>query len=169
MKEIQKIITDAYENFQKGLNTYAFFKVSNLSTSKDLVQETFIKTWRYLVKGGEINTMKAFLYHVLNKLIINEYRKRKLMSLETLTERGFEIVAESSNSIFDMFDKNRVLVLLKKLPLNYQKLIHMRYMQDLSLKEMALITGQTKNNLAVQLHRGLQKIKLLYSKEYKLS
>ena len=40
--------------------------------------------------------------------------------------------------------------------------MRMRYVQDLSLKEMALITGKSQNALAVQAHRGLMKLKLLY-------
>ena len=51
----------AHTDFHKGLNTYASFKVSSLALSEDLVQDTFIKTWSYLAKGGEIGKMKAFL------------------------------------------------------------------------------------------------------------
>ena len=39
----------------------------------------------------------------------------------------------------------------------------MRYIQDLSLKEMSLLTGQSRATLAVQTHRGLAKLKLLYN------
>jgi len=39
----------------------------------------------------------------------------------------------------------------------------MRYMQNLSLKEIALITGQSKNATAVQVHRGLKKLKQFYN------
>jgi DNA-directed RNA polymerase specialized sigma24 family protein len=45
----------------------------------------------------------------------------------------------------------------------YQKVMRMRYMQDLSLAEMSLVTGQSRNTIAVQLHRGLAKLKLLYN------
>ncbi len=38
----------------------------------------------------------------------------------------------------------------------------MKYMQDLSLKEISILTGQSKNTIAVQLHRGLEKLKILY-------
>jgi DNA-directed RNA polymerase specialized sigma24 family protein len=48
------------------------------------------------------------------------------------------------------------------LPKKYQKVVHMRYVQDLTLEEMSLITGQSKNAMAVQVHRGLEKLKLLY-------
>jgi DNA-directed RNA polymerase specialized sigma24 family protein len=33
--------------------------------------------------------------------------------------------------------------------------------QDLSLKEISLITGDSKNSIAVKLHRGLEKLKKL--------
>jgi len=39
----------------------------------------------------------------------------------------------------------------------------MRYVKDLSLKEISLITGQSTNATAVQIHRGLEKLKLLYA------
>jgi len=38
----------------------------------------------------------------------------------------------------------------------------MKYVQDLSLKEISLLTGKSKNAVAVQLHRGLEKFKQLY-------
>jgi len=40
--------------------------------------------------------------------------------------------------------------------------MQMKYVQNLSLTEMSLLTGQTKNTIAVQAHRGLEKLKDLY-------
>jgi DNA-directed RNA polymerase specialized sigma24 family protein len=41
----------------------------------------------------------------------------------------------------------------------------MRYVQNLTLREMSLLTGQSKNTIAVQLHRGLAKLKKLHNTE----
>ncbi|MBP9814384.1 RNA polymerase sigma factor SigW, partial [Candidatus Woesebacteria bacterium] len=49
-----------------------------------------------------------------------------------------------------------------KLPPTYRKVMRMRYVQDLSLQEISLITGQSKNTVAVQIHRGTEKMKELY-------
>lgn len=38
------IMNRAYFDHKKGLMSYAFFKVSDRSVGKDLVQDTFIKT-----------------------------------------------------------------------------------------------------------------------------
>jgi RNA polymerase sigma-70 factor (ECF subfamily) len=159
----QAVLTVAHHDFQKGLNSHAYFRLHDRTMSEDLVQDTFIKTWAYLVKGGKIEIMKAFLYHILNNLIVDEYRKRKSISLDVLLEKGFEPSAGDSEKPFSLLDGKSALLLIQRLPVSYQKVMRMRYVQDLSLQEMSLITGQSKNTIAVQIHRGLAKLKLLYS------
>lgn len=160
--ERQAILTVAHKDYEKGLNLYAFFKTRDHAAGEDLVQDTFMKTWKYLVRGGEIHLMKAFLYHILNNLIVDTYRRRKTSSLDTLVEKGFEPPTENHANFLDVLDGKALVALLIRLPEKYRKVMHMRYMQGLSLKEMSLITGQSKNAMAVQVHRGLEKLKLLY-------
>lgn len=160
--KIDNLLTTAHHDFNKGLNARAFFKVHNKATSKDLVQDTFMKTWLYLVKGGKIEVMKAFLYHVLNNLIIDQYRKHKTVSLDSLIEKGLDISTNDPERTFDKSDGKTALLLIQRLPEIYQKVMRMKYTQDLSIKEISLITGQSKNTITVQLHRGLEKLKLLY-------
>lgn len=159
------ILNQAHHDYAKGMNFHSFSKVHNHATSDDLVQDTFIKTWYYLVKQGKINNMKAFLYHVLNQLIIDDYRKHKTISLEVSLEKGYRSSIDDSERIFNIFDGKIVILLIKHLPIKYQKIIQMRYVQDLSLKEIALITGQSRNTVAVQIHRGLALLRDLYNRK----
>ncbi|MDO8604031.1 MAG: RNA polymerase sigma factor, partial [bacterium] len=140
-----------------------FFKLHSDALCADLVQDTFLKTWKYLVKGGKIDLMKAFLYHVLNNLIIDEYRKNKPVSLDALLEDGFEASVDDSERLFNVLDGKAATCFIRHLPKKYQKVVHMRYVKSLSISEMSLITGQSKNTVAVQAHRGLEKLKLLYN------
>jgi len=158
----QAILTSAHFDYHKSLNSYAFFKIHNQATSEDLVQNTFLKTWAYIVKGGQIETMKAFLYHILNNLIIDEYRKHKASSLDDLLEKGFEPGTDTSKQLMDYLDGKSASLLINRLPVKFQKVMQMRYIQDLSLEEMSIKNKQSKNTVAVQLHRGLEKLKLLY-------
>ena len=160
---LQAILTTAHHDFEKGLSARAFFKLNDHVISGDLVQNTFMKTWIYLVRVGKIDMMKAFLYHVLNGLIIDEYRKRKTTSLDVLMENGFEPTTNDSGRLFDRLDGTSALLLIARLPEKYQKIMRMKYVQDLSLEEMSLVTGQTKNSIAVQAYRGLEKLKVLYN------
>jgi len=100
---------------------------------------------------------------VLNNSIVDEYRKRKTVSLDLLLKKGFEPQIEVfSERLVNIIDAKDVYVLILQLPERYQRVIKMRFMQDLSLKEMSLITGQTQNTVAVQVHRGLAKLKVLH-------
>jgi len=161
--KIRLELTTAHYDFEKVLNARAFFKTSSHTIGKDLVQDTFIKTWSYLLKGGKIDIMKAFLYHVLNNLIIDQYRKRKTTSLDMLMEKGFEPKDNNFQKIFNILDGKTALLLIARLPNDYKKIMKMKYQQNLSLKEISLITGQTKNTIAVKMHRGLKKLKILYN------
>ncbi|HUX35931.1 MAG TPA: hypothetical protein VMV71_02760 [Candidatus Paceibacterota bacterium] len=39
-----KILTVAHHDYERGLNSYAFFKVHNHAIGEDLVQDAFMKT-----------------------------------------------------------------------------------------------------------------------------
>jgi RNA polymerase sigma-70 factor (ECF subfamily) len=159
----QAVLTLAHSDYGQRLNQHAFFKVRDHAMGEDLVQSTFLKTWTYLIKGGKIDIMKAFLYHILNDLIIDEYRKHKTISLDILLEKGFEPSVNDSKSLFNILDGKATLLLIGLLPEKYQKVMRMRYIQDLSLQEISFLTGQSKNTVTVQTHRGLEKLKLLYN------
>lgn len=161
-KQRQEILSVAHHDHEKALNVHAFFKVHDHAIGQDLVQDTYLKTWKYLVKGGKIDTMKAFLYHILNNLIIDEYRKHKTTSLDAILEKGYEPSVGTTERLFSALDGKAALLLIAKLPPTYRKVMRMRYVQDLSLKEISLITGQSKNTVAVQVHRGVEKMKELY-------
>jgi len=161
-KGLKDSLNTAHGDYERGLKSRAFFKTHDNMLSDDLVQDTFMKTWIYLAKGGRIDIMKAFLYHVLNNLIVDEYRKRKTVSLDVLLDKGFEPSIDNSGSMLNILDGKAMLILIQRLPQKYQKVMRMRYVQNLSLKEMSLITGQSRNTVAVQAHRGLTKLRLLY-------
>jgi len=160
---LRALLTLAHKDFEKGLNTRAFFKVHDRTISEDIVQDTFLKTWSYMLKGGKIVLMKSFLYHILNNLIVDEYRKHKTTSLDTLIEKGFDAPAENeTDRHFNILDGKTAVLLITRIPLIYQRVMILRYMKGLSIKEISAITGRTKNAVAVQAHRGLEILKTLY-------
>jgi RNA polymerase sigma-70 factor, ECF subfamily len=157
-----ELLTTAHRNYGKALNEHAFFRVHNRSTSEDMVQDTFLKTWSYLVRGGKIELMKSFLYHVLNDLIIDGYRKHKTSSLDVMIENGFEPATDGAERIVDIMDGKAAVLLIQRLPEKYRKVMRMRYVQDMSLEEISLLTQQTRNTVAVQIHRGLKHLREMY-------
>lgn len=83
-----------------------------------------------------------------------------------LQDRGFEISVDDYVRHINTLDGNDIVSLIPLLPVKYISIIQMRYLKDLSLKEIALITEQTPNTVAVQVHRGLERLKVLYDNSH---
>ena len=166
--QLEDILIAAHHDHARGLGKHAMFKVGNRVTSKELVQDTFIKTWRYLLVNGKVTLMKGFLYKVLNNLIIDQYRKRKITSIEFFYEKGFDFPVDETERAIDQFDGKSALKLLDHLPPLYQQVMRMKFIQELTLKEIALLTGETRNTISVRTHRGIGKLRLLYAQTPKV-
>jgi RNA polymerase sigma-70 factor (ECF subfamily) len=162
MENTKQAFLKAYEEYADALFRHCLFKVSDREIAKDLLQETYVKVWAYVAKGKDIGNMRAFLYKTLNNLIIDEYRKKKNISLEILSEDGFDPKADNLPNTFDIIDGERAVRLLSKLDDPYKETVFLRYVNGLEISEIAEITGQTENAVSVHIHRGLKKLKELY-------
>ncbi|MHB8871395.1 MAG: RNA polymerase sigma factor [Candidatus Doudnabacteria bacterium] len=147
-----------YNEFADSIFRHCFFRVSNREVAKDLTQETFVRTWQALEKGKEIENIKAFLYKVATNLIIDYYRKHKEVSLDSLQEKGVDFVKEGRQAP-DFMDLQVVLKEVHSLPEKYRQVLMMRYLEDLSVIEIADVIGASENTVSVQIHRGIQMLK----------
>lgn len=163
--DTQQQFLRAYEEHSEALFRHCTYKIGDPDLAKDLLQEAFTKTWTYLTKGQVVKNIRAFLYKILNNLIIDEYRKKKNSSLDTLMEDGFDRKIEESSTAEEKVDGAIALDTLKKLPEPYRAVLFMKFVEQLSLKEIAARTRQTQNTVAVKIHRGLAKMKALFHRE----
>lgn len=161
----QKDFIKAYDENADALFRHCFFKIHDREMAKDMIQETFVKTWNYIVQGKKILNLRAFLYKTLNNMIIDEYRKKKTVSLDDLREDGFEPESEAGPTADDRFMGEKALRLLEELPDPYRDAVFMRYVNGLELSEIAEITGETENTVSVHVHRGLGKLRDLFKNE----
>lgn len=161
-----------YEENADALFRHCSFRISNHERALELTQETFMKTWDVTAQGKEIKNYRAFLFRVLNNLIIDEYRKKKSSSLDSLLEK--EGVHEGTfddlqtGSLEEELDKLELGLqgeLLKKalqeLPESYRSVVVMRYIDELRPKEIAVILKESENTVSVRINRGLQKLREL--------
>lgn len=158
----EALFTMAYREYAQELIRHARSMIDSRELSEDLVQDAFVRMWLYLNKGGKVEKMRAFLHHVLNNVIVDMYRKHKSVSLDALLELGQEPSVDERERMFDIMDGRSAFALIDQLPSTYQSVLRMKYASGLSYQEISQETGQSKNTTAVQVHRGLEKLKLLY-------
>jgi RNA polymerase sigma-70 factor (ECF subfamily) len=158
-KQQEEAFVQAFHTYQDALFRHSFFRISNRQASIDLVQEAFTKTWLQISKGEEILNFQSYLYHVLNNLIIDYYRKRKSVSLDSLADDGFDPKGSTGNEIFAHAEYGQLLKRLETLPQQDRDVVIMRHVDGLQIKHIAQVLGETENSVSVRLHRAVKKLK----------
>lgn len=160
MKSPEAQFTIAYDECADEIFRFCRYRVFDHDKAKDITQETFIKTWKQLADGVEIKNVRAFLYRVARNLIIDASRKKTMVSLEDLAANGFEPKAETAN-LDNIIDGGNAIQYLKKLEPIYQEVLFLRFVNDLSPKEIAVQLNETQNLISVRINRGLKQLKKL--------
>ena len=149
----------AYDELSDAIFRHCYFRIGDRERAKDLMQDTFIKSWQYIVEGATVNNFKSFLYRVANNLIVDEYRKKKELSLDRLQEQGFDPGFDDRRKNENRIDAQFAISTINQLDEKYREVILMRYIDELSPKEIAEIIGESENNVSVRIHRGINQLK----------
>lgn len=162
----------AFDEYNDALFRHAFIRVSNRDKAIDLVHDTFTKVWVYIRSGHQIDSYRSFLYKVLNNLIIDEYRKRKEMSLDALLEAegvdegAFSDLSEDTvEALAATIDGRKAFEMLGHLPDIYREVITLRFVDGLGPKEIGELVEESENVISVRIHRGLRLLRDQIEKE----
>jgi RNA polymerase sigma-70 factor (ECF subfamily) len=158
----------AYDNFADDLYRFAYFKLGSEEEAKDLVSIIFLKTWNHIQTNSlkDSKTLRALLYKIARNAIIDHYRDKGLAASISLEDapQALEVPDDSQNQE-DLIDQKSDLDLVQqKLMLlkdEYREVIIWRFIEDLSMDEIASITGKKKGNIRVLLHRAITALKEL--------
>ncbi len=163
----QKFI-DLHKANSDALFRYCYYRVSDRDHALDITQESFMKLWDAFVKdGSQIKNGRALLYKIASNLIIDWYRKKKAVSLDQLltddqTEHFLNLTDNSHEMMEIESDGKTALSHILKLEPTYQRVVYLRYVEDLSPKEIAEIVGLSVNVVSVRITRGIQELKKIY-------
>ena len=157
---------EAYKLHADALFRFSFFKLSDREKAKDIVQDTFVRYWEYVAADGQVDNVKAFLYRIANNAIIDNHRKKKEISLDILEEDGFDPMdTESHHTMARSLDSKRALELVNNLKDKEREVILLRYVEGLSVKEIAEVLDERENTVSVKIHRALKELQDMFDKQ----
>jgi len=134
--------------------TYIYLIVRNRELTEDIFQDTFIKAIATIQQGRYVESGKflAWVNRIAHNLIIDHFRREKNENTFSADAMDYDIVNNaklSEKSIEDTMSNEQVLAdvvhLIDLLPASQQKVIRMRYFEDLSFKEIAERTNVSIN------------------------
>ncbi|MBU0722489.1 RNA polymerase sigma factor [Patescibacteria group bacterium] len=174
-KNDKQAFIKAYDLYIDQLYRFIYFKVGNREEAEDLCSAVFLKTWNYILENTlkDHKTLKALLYKIARNLIIDHYRKNKDRENISLDgDSGIQIIDQRQSASKVMELKTDLLVLETKLPElkdEYREVIILRFINELSVKEVAEILDKSKGNIRVLIFRALKALKELLEKDEKMN
>jgi len=174
-KNDKEAFIKAYDLYVDQLHRFIYFKVGSREEAEDICSAVFLKTWNYILENTlrDHKTLKALLYKIARNLIIDHYRKNKDRENISLDgDNGIEVIDEKQNSARTMELKTDLLVLETRLPElkdEYREVIILRFVNELSIKEIAEILDKPKGNIRVLIFRALKALKELLENEEKMN
>jgi RNA polymerase sigma-70 factor (ECF subfamily) len=167
-----------FEEYADALFRHAYFRLSSREKAKDMTQDTFIKAWSSVQKTGEvISSWKSFLFRIMNNLIIDSYRKKKIDSLDEMEEGRVEEgglvpdelaiggLLEEVKRADVFYDTELLTGALEQLPDAERALIVRRFLDEESIESLSRELSITTDALYVRIHRALKKLQTVLLKK----
>ena len=168
--------------FVDSLYSTAYRMSRNRQDAEDLLQETYLRAYKYYDKFQEGTNFKAWLFKILKNTFINRYRKRQRQPLKNsfdeiegafeskllespLTARG---ATPEEELMIGALDQD-VQQALEALPEDYRTAVELADLEGLSYREIADRLGIPLGTVMSRLYRGRRKLEavlLRYAREH---
>ncbi|MDA9322779.1 sigma-70 family RNA polymerase sigma factor [Flavobacteriaceae bacterium] len=158
----QLAFSNLLDTFWNDVYSFQLLRTKNELEAEDITIETFSKAFDKINSYKEEFVFKTWLITISKNLHIDLLRKQK-RSLENNTfsyqnSAGESEVLDSSPTAEDQLIQQQnladLLTEIKKLKPAYQKVINLRYFNEMSYAEMALVLEEPVNNIKVKALRA---------------
>ena len=157
-----------YEHYVPKIYRFVYLKVSSKSEAEDLTHEVFLNVWqnlgRYTHQGFPFS---SWVYQIARNEVIDFYRtKKKTVPLEDIDENFLKTGEHLQHELHQSLNLEKVRGLIPLLHTDQQDVLIMRFVEDLSHKEIAQTLNKSEGAVRLIQHRALNNLKKLIQKQY---
>ena len=154
-------------SYGRVLMTFVGRIVTIQEDAEDVIQETFVSAYKHLEDyDPEKASMKIWLHRIAYHEALQLLRRRKRIALMPL-----DVSEDIPDELPDVTTAQQLDEAIQKLTPEEQMLLHLYYFDQCPLKEIAFITGTSKDSLerevsrlSSQLHRIRQRLRMILTR-----
>lgn len=150
--------------YHKAVFRMVFCRTGSRMDAEDITQDTFIQMSNKLHGLKDASRFKPWLYRIALNRVRDFHRKRRLLSFFTTTipVEHTEASGEANNPLDQIVEKefwDQLRGLTRQLARKEREVFLMRYVDELSIKEIAETLGDNESTVKTHLYRALKKFK----------
>ena len=161
----EQAYAELMKRYKKPVYHMILKMVRNVDDAEDLTIEAFAKAFRHLTRFKKDYTFSTWLFRIATNNAIDFIRKKRLetMSLDTSfkDDSGEAVTIDVEDSELNPMEETiktqkieLIRVFVDKLPPKYQRLVKLRYFDELSYEEIAKELEAPLGTVKAQLHRA---------------
>ncbi|BBZ79406.1 putative RNA polymerase sigma factor [Mycolicibacterium anyangense] len=129
-----------------------FNRVGNRPDAEDLTSEVFLTAMRPLRLTASVAEVRSYLRATARTVLAAHWRSTMGQQITTIDDLPVPVLAEPIPSTAPQ----RLTSVLAALPDNYRRVLELRFLQGLSVRDTAGALGVSVNNAKVLQHRALR-------------
>jgi len=141
------------ELFRKYSPRLRFYVVKMLgdrqSHADDVLQEIWTSVFRALPKLNEGAAFRAWLFRITRARVCREFRQARMDSIDAFEESQIEVATAEVESAVDV---EAVQQQLAGLSPEHREALLLRFMEEMTYDEIALVTGQSPGTVRSRIH-----------------
>ncbi len=152
-----------------ALFNFAYHLTYNEDDANDLVQETYMKAFRFIDKYIEGTNAKAWLFKILKNAFINQYRKRSkqptkvdfedIVSYHDQDDGTPQSYVDLRQEIFQGMMGDEITIAINSLPVDFKTVILLCDVEGFTYEEIAKIVDIPIGTVRSRLHRARNMLK----------
>lgn len=152
-----------YNHYHPKIYRFVFIKVSRREEAEDLTHQVFLHAWEHMGSYEERGyPFSSWLYQIARNAVVDHYRTRKKeLSLDEMDPDDFGETVGIELGIHEKFELARVRLAIRELKPTEQDVIIMRFVEDLTPREIAAAVGKSEGAVKLIQHRALKQLKAL--------
>ncbi len=158
-----KVIVDTFDN---RLYRIAWLITRDYAFAEDAVQETFIRGWRHLKTFKPGTRLDSWLTRILINYLSKQRRRNRIPQVpvsEAMNVRDSEPSVE--RQVFSSETMEELWTVVGELPEVQRIVVTLRFLDDLSLNEIAEATGWRLGTVKSRLHRAMSNLRVFMTAE----
>lgn len=156
-----------YARHMDAIYRYIVMRIGDTIQAEDLTEEVFVRAWEALPRyRPRQHPFTSWLYRIAHNLVVDTYRKREPLAVPRSDLEVQQASGSSPESLVErMQDLSSLSAAVQQLDDEEQQVILLRFVDNLSHREVGQIIGKSEGASRVVQHRALARLHELLSEQ----